>query len=178
MQIILLEHIRKLGRIGDEVTVRNGYARNFLLPQAKAILANKANRANFAAQRAVLEAHNLENRRDAQSLAEKIAGTMVIIIRQASESGQLYGSVTRRDIVASLAEAETSLIITTHQIGLTTTIKTLGIYHIDLALHAEVIAPISVNVARTLEEADNAKIVEGQEYDRTAAAVEISENAA
>lgn len=152
MEIILLERVRKLGQIGDTVTVKDGYARNFLLPQKKALRSNKVNRAYFEAQRTVIETNNLEAKKDAEAVAVKLEGVSAILIRQAGESGNLYGSVSSRDV--SLALAEQDLKVERTQVILDHAIKTLGIYNIQIKLHAEVDATIEINVARSVEEAE------------------------
>lgn len=152
MEIILLERIERLGQMGDVVTVKDGFARNFLLPQGKALRANKANRAVFEGRRVQLEATNLENQTEAQSVAGKIDGTSYIIIRQAGEAGQLYGSVSTRDI-ASLMDAEGAS-ITRNQVVLDSPIKLLGLHDVRIVLHPEVSTTVVVNVARTQEEAE------------------------
>jgi len=152
MEIILMERIERLGQMGDVVTVKDGYARNFLLPQGKALRANKANRAQFEERRVHLEAENLENQKEAQSVAEKIDGNQYIIIRQAGESGQLYGSVSTRDIATLVIEGGTS--ITRNQVVLDRPIKLLGLHDVRIVLHPEVSLGVVVNVARTQEEAE------------------------
>ncbi len=152
MEIILMERIERLGQMGDVVTVKDGYARNFLLPQGKALRANKANRAQFEERRVHLEAENLENQKEAQSVAEKIDGNQYIIIRQAGESGQLYGSVSTRDIAALVIEGGTG--ITRNQVTLDRPIKLLGLHDVRIVLHPEVSLDVVVNVARTQEEAE------------------------
>ncbi len=152
MEIILLERIEKLGQMGDVVNVKDGYARNFLLPQKKALRANKANRAHFEEQRAQLEATNLENQKEAQAVAEKIDGNHYIIIRQAGESGQLYGSVSTRDIATLMTDGGAS--ISRNQVILDRPIKLLGLHDVRVVLHPEVSLGVVVNVARTQEEAE------------------------
>ena len=152
MEIILLERIERLGQMGDVVNVKDGYARNYLLPQKKALRANKANRAHFEGQRAQLEATNLEHQKEAQSVAEKIDGNQYIIIRQAGESGQLYGSVSTRDIATLMTESGTS--ISRNQVILDRPIKLLGLHDVRVVLHPEVSLGVVVNVARTEEEAE------------------------
>ena len=152
MEVILLERIEKLGQMGDLVKVKPGYARNYLLPQGKALRANKANMAKFEEQRGQLDAANLERRGDAEVAAAKLNGFTCNLLRQASDSDQLYGSVTARDIAD--AASESSLSIDRNQIMLDRPIKTLGIHPIRIALHPEVIVTIGVNVARTDEEAE------------------------
>ena len=152
MQVILLERVAKLGQMGDEVKVRDGFARNFLLPQGKALRATEANRQVFEAQKAQLEARNLESRAEAQALADKLDGTSYVVIRSASDAGALYGSVTPRDI-AEVATAE-GFSIDRRQVVLSAPIKTLGVHGLSVVLHPEVTASISVNVARSPEEAE------------------------
>ena len=152
MQVILLERVAKLGQMGDEVKVRDGFARNFLLPQGKALRATEANRQVFEAQKAQLEARNLETRAEAQALADKLDGTSYVVIRSASDAGALYGSVTPRDI-ADAATAE-GFSIDRRQVVLSAPIKTLGVHGLSVVLHPEVTASISVNVARSAEEAE------------------------
>lgn len=151
MQVILLERIEKLGQMGETVTVKAGYARNFLLPQKKAMRATGSNQAVFEQQRAHLEADNLQRREEATSVAGKVEGIDVTIIRQAGDSGQLYGSVSARDIAASVTES--GVTVGRDQIVLNRPIKALGIYETRVALHPEVSVTITVNIARTDEEA-------------------------
>ena len=151
MEVILLERIEKLGQMGDIVTVKAGYARNFLLPQKKAMRATGNNKAVFEQQRTQLEADNLVRRQEAASVAGKIDGIDVTIIRQAGDSGQLYGSVSARDIAGSVTEA--GVTVERSQIVLNRPIKALGIYETRVALHPEVSVNVTVNIARTEEEA-------------------------
>ena len=152
IELILLQRVEKLGQMGDLVRVKPGYARNFLLPQKKALRANKANLANFEGQRAQLEAQNLKRREEAERLSERMAGLQVVIIRQAGESGSLYGSVSARDI----ADGCTTGGMTTarNQVILEQPIKTLGLTQVRVVLHPEVSLPVTVNVARSVEEAE------------------------
>ncbi len=152
MEIILLERIERLGQMGDVVNVKDGYARNFLLPKGKALRANKANRAQFEVRRVQLEADNLENQKEAHSVAEKIDGNQYTIIRQAGESGQLYGSVSTRDIAILMTDGGAS--ITRNQVILERPIKLLGLHDVRVVLHPEVSLGVVVNVARTDEEAE------------------------
>ncbi|MEZ5752315.1 MAG: 50S ribosomal protein L9 [Paracoccaceae bacterium] len=152
MQVILLERVAKLGQMGDVVKVRDGFARNFLLPQGKALRATDGNIKAFEAQKAQLEARNLETKQEAQALAERLNGTSYIIIRSASDAGALYGSVTPRDI-AETATAD-GFSIDRRQVVLNAPIKTLGMHGVSVVLHAEVTASITVNVARSVEEAE------------------------
>ncbi|ALG90140.1 MAG: 50S ribosomal protein L9 [Confluentimicrobium sp.] len=152
MQVILLERVAKLGQMGEVVSVKDGYARNFLLPQGKAMRASESNIASFETQKAQLEARNLETRREAESLAEKLDGQSFIVIRSASDSGALYGSVTPRD-AAEAATAE-GFTVDRKQIVLITPIKDLGIHDVSVRLHPEVEVTIHLNVARSPEEAE------------------------
>ncbi|WP_306143471.1 50S ribosomal protein L9 [Roseibium sp. MMSF_3412] len=151
MQIILLERIAKLGQMGDTVRVRDGYARNYLLPQGKALRANKANLERFERERAQLEARNLERKSEAEAVASKLDGEALVMIRSAGETGQLYGSVSTRDIAEGLTEAGFS--VARSQVELRTPIKTIGLHSVLIRLHPEVEVTISVNVARSEDEA-------------------------
>ena len=151
MDVILLERIAKLGQMGDTVTVKDGYARNFLLPQGKALRANKANMAHFESQRAHLEARNLERKNEAEAVSEKLSGNTYVAVRSAGETGQLYGSVAARDIVAILEEEGFS--VGRSQIELRAPIKIIGLHNVIIALHPEVEAEITMNVARSEDEA-------------------------
>lgn len=152
MQVVLLERIAKLGQMGDVVTVKDGYARNFLLPQGKALRANKSNLERFENERAQLEARNLEQKSEAEGVKAKLDGETVIIIRQSGETGQLYGSVSPRDIAEALTEKGFNL--ERGQIGLDAPIKVLGLHETNVTLHPEVSSTVTVNVARTEEEAE------------------------
>jgi len=152
MQVILLERIAKLGQMGDEVRVRDGFARNFLLPQGKALRATADARKRFESQRAELEARNLSLRSDAEKAAEKLNGQVFVVIRQAGETGQLYGSVSTRDI-AEIA-GQDGFHINRSQIELNHPIKTIGMHEVSVALHPEVDVAITVNVARSTAEAE------------------------
>lgn len=151
MQVILLERVGRLGGIGDEVRVRDGFARNFLLPQGKALRATDANRKKFESQRSQIEARNAEARAAASSLAGGIEGKSIVIIRQAGETGQLYGSVSSRDIAEALSATGTS--VSRAQVDLTRPIKTVGMHQVTIRLHAEVESKVTVNVARSDDEA-------------------------
>ncbi|MDP6952305.1 MAG: 50S ribosomal protein L9 [Alphaproteobacteria bacterium] len=151
MEVILLERIEKLGQMGDLVTVKNGYARNYLLPQAKALRATAANRERFETQRVQLEASNLEARKEAENIAERMEGLSVVMVRQAGDTGQLYGSVNARDIAAGVTEA--GFTVGRRQVRLDTVIKTLGLHEARVALHPEVSVTVTVNAARSEEEA-------------------------
>ena len=152
VELILLHRVDKLGQMGDVVKVKPGYARNFLLPQKKAIRASKTNVAQFAEQRAQLEAQNIKRREEAERVAERVGGLAVVIIRQAGESGSLYGSVTPRDI--SDACTASGLTVNRQQVILPAPIKTLGLTEVRVVLHPEVSIPVTVNVARSPEEAE------------------------
>ncbi|MGF1464106.1 MAG: 50S ribosomal protein L9 [Maricaulaceae bacterium] len=152
MDVILLERVENLGAMGDVVKVRPGFARNFLLPQNKALRATDANKARFERERAALEKLNAERRADAQSAAEGLEGRSVTLIRQAGESGQLYGSVTSRDIAEALSEDGQA--VRRDQVKLDTPIKALGLHSVRVRLHAEVSVEVSVNIARTEDEAE------------------------
>ena len=152
MDVVLLERVEKLGQMGDVVTVKDGYARNFLLPQSKALRATKANLAHFETQRAQLEARNLELKKEAEAVAEKLDGQQFIVIRSASEAGSLYGSVTPRDVAEAATEGGYS--VDRRQVVLARPVKELGLHPINVVLHPEVSAEISVNVARSPEEAE------------------------
>ena len=152
MQVILLERVAKLGQMGDVVDVKPGYARNFLLPQGKALTASKANIAAFEAQKAQLEARNLETRKEAEALAERLDGQQFVVIRQASDGGALYGSVSTRDVADAASEAGFSL--DRKQVLIEKPIKELGLHKIMVRLHPEVEAEITLNVARSNEEAE------------------------
>ena len=152
MEVILLERVEKLGGIGDVVNVKNGFARNYLLPNKKALRANDANRKVFEANRAKIEADNAERRTDAEKSAKGVDGKTVQLIRQASNTGQLYGSVSARDIVEAL-EGEGAK-VTKSQVVLDRPIKNIGVHDVKVALHPEVAVTVKVNVARSPEEAD------------------------
>ena len=152
MQVILLERVEKLGQMGDEVRVKDGFARNFLLPKKKALRATKANREYFQTQKAQLEAHNLERRKDAEAIAKKLGGKSFMLIRQAGDRGQLYGSVSPRD-VATLVEAG-GFKIDRHQVQISQAIKAIGLFTIPVVLHPEVRVNITINVARSEDEAE------------------------
>jgi large subunit ribosomal protein L9 len=151
MDVILLERVEKLGQMGQVVKVKPGYARNFLLPQKKALRATKENLAYFDAQKAQLEARNLEMKKEAQVVATKVDGLSVVVVRQAAESGVLYGSVTSRDVAEAVTAAGTS--ISRGQVAIADPIKTLGLSKVRVVLHPEVSVNVTVNVARSLEEA-------------------------
>ena len=152
MDIILLQRIGNLGQIGDIVTVKDGYARNFLLPQKKALRANEANKKVFEANREKLEAENAEKRTEAQKQGEKVEGTEIVLIRAASNAGQLYGSVNVRDVAAGLVAKGHD--IDKKQVIMGAPIKTIGMFDVTIALHAEVEVTIKANVARSEDEAE------------------------
>ena len=152
IQIILLERVAKLGQIGDVVSVKAGFARNFLLPQKKALRATESNKKVFEAQRAQIEANNLARRADAEKVGAKLSGATATLIRQAGDSGQLYGSVSSRDVADALtAEGYT---VDRHQVILDKPIKALGMHDVRVQLHPEVIVGVRANVARSKEEAE------------------------
>lgn len=152
IELILMQRVEKLGQMGELVKVRPGYARNFLLPQGKAIRANKANLERFQQQRAQLEAQNLKRREEAERVAERVAGLGVVLIRPAGEGGNLYGSVTARDVAEACKGA--GLTVERSQVLLEQPIKTLGLTTVRVELHPEVHVPVTVNVARSAEEAE------------------------
>ncbi|ATI41979.1 50S ribosomal protein L9 [Pacificitalea manganoxidans] len=152
MDVILLERVAKLGQMGEVVSVKEGYARNFLLPQGKALRANDNNIARFEAEKAQLEARNLETKKEADSLGEKLAGQQFVVIRSASDSGALYGSVTTRDVADAATEEGFS--VDRKQIVLYAPIKELGVHPVQVKLHPEVEVEIEINVARSAEEAE------------------------
>ncbi|MFN3868799.1 MAG: 50S ribosomal protein L9 [Hyphomicrobiaceae bacterium] len=151
MDVILLQRIAKLGQMGDVVAVKNGYARNYLLPQKKALRATEANRKLFEAQRAQLEANNLALRSEAEAVGEKLAGQVFIAIRQAGDTGQLYGSVSTRDIAEVVSAG--GFTVERNQVVLDNAIKALGVHDVEIALHPEVQVKIRLNVARSEDEA-------------------------
>jgi large subunit ribosomal protein L9 len=152
MEVILLERIAKLGQMGDQVRVRDGYARNYLLPQGKALRATDENRKRFESERVQLEARNLERRSEAEAVAVKLDGQSFVVIRQAGETGQLYGSVSTRDLADILDGAGFKL--ARNQIELTQPIKAIGLHTVSVALHPDVETSITVNVARSEDEAE------------------------
>ena len=152
MEVILLERISRLGGMGDTVKVRDGYARNFLLPQGNALRANEANKKKFESQRAQLETRNNERKAEAQKIADKLDGQSFIVVRSAGETGQLYGSVSTRDI-ADLLNAE-GFAVSRNQVQLNQPLKTIGLSNVVIALHPEVEVTVTLNIARTAEEAE------------------------
>ncbi|MCB2112880.1 MAG: 50S ribosomal protein L9 [Parvularculaceae bacterium] len=184
MEVILLERVENLGQMGDVVKVRPGFARNFLLPRNKALRANDENRKIFDAQRADLEARNLERRKEAEGAAKKLDARSFVVIRQASDAGLLYGSVSTRDI-AEAAESEGVKIDRT-QVRLDKPLKTLGISKVRIVLHPEVTATIEINIARSADEAERqargedvlARVEDEAPADEAAGAEFFDENAA
>ncbi len=152
MQVVLLERVEKLGQIGDIVKVKDGFARNYLLPKKKALRATKANLAYFETQRVQLEAHNLEQRKEAEQVGEKLRGQTFVLLRQAGDRGQLYGSVSPRDIAEAISAGGFS--VTRTQVPLDKAIKTIGLHPVSVVLHPEVRIPVTINVARTEDEAE------------------------
>ena len=152
MEVILLERVPKLGQMGERVTVRDGYARNYLLPQGKALRANKHNAERFEREKVQLEARNLERRHEAEKVAGQLSGKTFVAIRSAGQTGQLYGSVSTRD-VAELLEAG-GFTVRRQQVELNVPIKTIGIHQIEIMLHPEVVVPVAINVARSPDEAE------------------------
>jgi len=152
MDVILLERIEKLGQMGDVVSVKPGYARNYLLPQNKAVTASEENKAHFESQRAQLEAQNLEKKSDAEAVGEKMDGTFVVMVRQAGDAGQLYGSVNARDIANGLVDA--GYTVGRNQVSLEEPIKSIGLHTVSISLHPEVSVSVTANVARSEEEAE------------------------
>jgi len=152
IEVILLQRVEKLGQMGEIVKVKPGYARNFLLPGKKALRASKENRERFESQRVQLEAQNLRRREEAERVAERVGGLTVVVIRQAGESGSLYGSVSARDIAEACTQA--GLTVTRDQVVLNHPIKSLGLSAVSVVLHPEVSIPVTVNVARSPEEAE------------------------
>lgn len=152
MRVVLLERIERLGQMGDIAEVRNGYARNYLLPQGKALLASPENLERFERDRAEIETRALALRKEAEGVAEKLEGLQIAILRQASDTGSLYGSVTSRDIAEALVEG--AVRVTRQQVAIERPIKSLGLHDVRIVLHPEVSAPITVNVARTADEAE------------------------
>jgi large subunit ribosomal protein L9 len=176
MQVILLERIRRLGQMGDVVTVKDGYARNFLLPHGKALHATPANRERFESEKVTLEAANLEAKSEADGVAKSLDGSSFVMIRQASDTGQLFGSVTTRDVALEIKNAGVNL--ERRQVMLDKPIKSLGIYELTVTLHPEVECAVSVNVARSADEAERQArgedilTEEQDEVEETAVAVE------
>ena len=155
MEVILLERVAKLGQIGDVVRVKDGFARNFLLPRRKALRATDANRKRFETQRAEIEARNLELKHEAKAVAEKLDGQSIVLIRQAGESGQLYGSVSARDIADTVTAS--GFTVGKQQMVLDRPIKTLGLHPVRVMLHPEVAVTVAANVAQSAEAAEMQK---------------------
>jgi len=151
MQVILLERVEKLGQMGDEVRVKDGFARNFLLPKKKALRATKANREFFQTQKAQLESQNAERKKGADAIASKLGGKSFVLIRQAGDRGQLYGSVSPRDVAEVMEKAGYK--VDRHQVSISQAIKTIGLFTIPVVLHPEVRVNVTVNVARSEDEA-------------------------
>lgn len=177
MQVILLERVAKLGQMGDVVSVKDGYARNYLLPQKKALWASETNIASFEADKAQLEANNLETKKEAEAFAERLGGQQFIVIRQASDGGSLYGSVTTRD--AADAATEAGFTVDRRQVALTAPIKDLGLHTVLVTLHPEVECEIEMNVARSEEEAElqaaGINVVDQAAEEEAQAEIEIAE---
>jgi large subunit ribosomal protein L9 len=152
MQVILLERVEKLGQMGDVVKVKDGFARNFLLPKKKALRATKQNRVYFETQKAHLEAHNLERKAEAEAVAKKLDGKSFVLLRQAGDRGQLYGSVSPRDIADAIGAGGFTIART--QVPLDKAIKTIGLVSVAVVLHPEVRVHVTINVARTEDEAE------------------------
>jgi large subunit ribosomal protein L9 len=152
MDVILLERVAKLGQMGETVKVRSGYARNFLLPRGKALRATEANKKHFDTQRAQLEARNLERRKEAETVGEKLNGQSFIILRQSGETGVLYGSVSTRDLAEIMTQ--NGFTVDRNQIAINQPIKTIGLHNVPVALHPEVEVQVTINVARSPEEAE------------------------
>ncbi len=151
-EVILLERVEKLGKMGETVKVKPGYARNFLLPQKKALRATKENVAHFEAQRHALEALNTERKAEADKVAKKLEGLKVVIVRQASEAGHLYGSVASRDIAEAILEAS-GVSINRNQVDMNSALKSIGLFPMKISLHPEVKVEVTLNIARSAEEA-------------------------
>lgn len=169
MEIILLERVENLGQMGEIVSVKPGYARNFLLPQGKALRANDQNKAYFESKRKDIEADNLAKKAEAESVAKTLQGKRVVLLRQAGDSGQLYGSVSARDVADSLSEDGVK--VGRNQVSLTAPIKALGLHEVRIILHPEVDVMVEANVARTADEAD----LQAQGIDVTAEVFEDEE---
>ena len=174
MEVILLERVPKLGQMGDVVRVKDGFARNFLLPKGKALRATKDNRARFEGMKSQLEARNLEQQSDARGVAGKLDGQNIVVLRQASETGQLYGSVSARDIATLLTDS--GFAVNRSQIVLNAPIKSIGLHVVPVALHPEVEVTIKVSVARSADEAD--RLARGEDITLSRQAAEEAEAAA
>ena len=182
MQVILLERVEKLGQMGDEVRVKDGFARNFLLPKKKALRATKANRDFFQTQKAHLEANNLKLKGEAEKVGQKLDGKSFMLIRQAGDRGQLYGSVSPRDVADAMEKA--GFKVDRHQINISLAIKAIGLFTIPVVLHPEVKVNITVNVARSEDEAErqargeDVLVSKTDQEEAVAAAEEIFEDGA
>jgi len=174
VELVLLQRVEKLGQMGDVVRVKPGFARNFLLPQKKALRASKDNLKRFEEQRAQLEAQNIKRREEAERIAERVHGLSVVIIRQAGESGGLYGSVSSRDVAEACVAG--GLTINRSQVVLDHPIKTLGLAKVTVSLHPEVSIPVTVNVARSPEEAE--RQARGEQVGQAAEEAEAAAEAA
>ncbi len=175
MEVILLERIARLGQMGDTVKVKDGFARNFLLPKGKALRANEANKKRFEAQRAQLEARNLERKSEAQAVADSLDGQTFIIVRSAAETGQLYGSVSTRDISEILAEA--GFTVGRNQVELNHPIKAIGLTNVQIVLHPEVVVTVTLNIARSSDEAERQAAGETLDSAEAIYGDDINENA-
>jgi large subunit ribosomal protein L9 len=173
MEVILLERVAKLGQMGDVVRVKDGFARNFLLPKNKALRATKENRGRFEGMKVELEARNLEQKSEAQTIGEKLDGQAFTVLRQAAEGGQLYGSVSPRDIATMVSDK--GFAITRSQVALNTPIKTIGLHKVPIILHPEVEVSVSVTVGRNADEA--ARLARGEDITALREA-ELAEDAA
>jgi len=176
MEVILLERIGKLGQMGDTVRVKDGFARNFLLAKGKALRATRENKARFETMRKELEARNLENRGEAEKVASKLNGKSFVVLRQASETGQLFGSVTTRDLAALIGEG--GFTVNRNQVVLNVPIKTIGQHKVPVALHPDVDVSVLVNVARSADEAERIAQSENVSVARTDPEIERAELAA
>jgi large subunit ribosomal protein L9 len=176
MEVILLERVAKLGQMGDVVRVKDGFARNYLLPKGKALRASEANRARFETMKVDLEARNLHERGEAEKVAERLNGQSFTVLRQAAEGGQLYGSVSPRDLVGLITEK--GFTVERSQIVLNVPIKMIGMYKVPVSLHPEVEVTVSLTVARSADEAERLKRGEDVTVARDAAAEEAAEAAA
>ena len=182
MQVILLERVEKLGQMGDEVRVKDGFARNFLLPKKKALRATKANREYFQTQKAQLEARNLERKKEADAIAKKLDGKSFILIRQAGDRGQLYGSVSPRDVADAIEKG--GFTVDRHQVQISQAIKAIGLFTLPVVLHPEVKVSITINIARSEDEAgrqargENVLEARTEQEEATIAAEELFEEGA
>ena len=167
MEVILLERVRKLGQMGDVVRVKDGYARNFLLPHKKALRATDENKAHFEKEKSQLEARNLQHKGEAEKLLSKLDGKKFVLLRQAGEGGQLYGSVTTRDIAQIITDEGVS--VERNQVNLDKPIKEIGLHPLEIVLHADVVASVTINVARTADEAERQARGENVLLDQTEA---------